>query len=184
VDLAPEIVARLRAAIDELRRVEADVRWARDAGLHLTLAFLGSVEIGRLPAIEAAVRGAVAPRPPIDIEVRGLGAFPGLRRPRVLWAGVRGAGLDELAAGVAAALAPLGFAADERPFRAHVTIGRVRSPRRWRHLEPLVRATEDREFGRCKARGVVAYRSDLRPDGAVYTKLWTAEMGDRDGSSD
>lgn len=179
----------MNETICELRRVEADVRWARDDGLHLTLAFLGSVEVERLPAIQAAVEAVAARFPPIDIEVRGLGAFPNRRRANVLWAGVstesgsRGDGLQQLASAVAAALAPLGFVPDERPFRAHVTIGRVRSRRGWRRLEALIAAAEDREFGRCKARGVAAYRSDLRPDGAVYTKLWTAEMmGDRDGN--
>lgn len=184
LDLAPEIVARLADVIGELRRVEADVRWVREAGLHVTLAFLGSVATDRMPALEAAVRGAVAPRAAFDLEVRGLGGFPNLRRPRILWAGVRGAGLAELAAAVATALENFGFAREERPFRGHVTVGRVRSPRGWRALEPLLRAAEDREFGRCKARAVTAYRSDLRPDGALYTKLWTVEMGDRDGDSD
>lgn len=184
VDLSADVRGRLSATVAELRQTEADVRWVRDGALHLTLAFLGSVEIERLAAIEAALRAELGGLAPIDLEVRGLGAFPGLRRAAVLWAGVRGDGLAELAAAVGGALERLGFAADRRPFRAHVTIGRVRSRRGWGRLEGLLRGAEDREFGACKARGVSAYRSDLRPDGAVYTKLWTVEMGVRDGDSD
>ncbi len=89
--------------------------------------------------------------------------------------------MGELAAAISAALEPLGFAGGKGEFRPHITLGRLRSRRGWKELAPLVLAAETRKLGACKAVAVHAYRSDLRRDGAVYTKLWTVEMGDHDG---
>jgi 2'-5' RNA ligase len=184
IDLDDDVRGALLEVLREFRRTSADVRWVRDAGLHLTLAFLGSVETERLTAIRAAVAAVGARFEPLSLEVGGLGAFPNLRRPRVLWAGVRAAGIEELAESVGEALAGLGFAPESRRFHPHVTLGRVRSPRGWRELAPLLRERETRNFGACKASRIAAYRSDLRRDGAVYTKLWTVEMGGDDGGSE
>lgn len=184
IDLGDEVRGALLEALREFRRTSADVRWVRDAGLHLTLAFLGSVETQRLTAIRGAIAAVAVRLGPLVLEVRGLGAFPNLRRPRVLWAGIHAGGIEALAESVGEALVPLGFARESRRFHPHVTLGRVRSPRGWKQLEPLLRARETRNFGACKASQIAAYRSDLRRDGAVYTKLWTVEMGGDDGGSE
>ncbi len=182
IDVGDGIRRALTETIRSFRSTSADVRWVREEGLHLTLAFLGSVAPEALPPIERAAARSVAPSAPIELTVRGVGGFPRRGRPRVLWAGVAGAGLGALAEALSVGLEPLGFAPEKREFRPHVTLGRLRSGRGWKELAPRVRAAETRNFGSCKVFGVHAYRSDLRRDGAVYTKLWTVQlMGDDDG---
>jgi 2'-5' RNA ligase len=70
-------------------------------------------------------------------------------------------------------IVPLGFPPEARPFQAHLTLGRVQGPRGWSRLEEALKARWIDDFGSCSITELIAYRSDLRPEGAVYTKLWT-----------
>src|SRR5262249_49281409 len=109
--IALELAEPVRAAIGALQRelaaTPADVRWVRAEGLHVTLKFLGAVESPHLERVHAAMDGALYNQPTLHVNARGVGAFPSLRRPRVLWIGLEGKGLVELAAAVDAALTPL-----------------------------------------------------------------------------
>jgi len=127
----------------------------------------------RLAALQNTLAGVVTRRPPLALVARGLGGFPSARRPRVVWAGITGEGeaLGRTAAAVASALVPLGFPAEERPFRGHVTLARVRSPRGLQPLGEAIAAGSDADLGEWTARDVVLYRSHLRPSGAVYEPL-------------
>lgn len=163
----------LDAEIARLRTVAEHVAWVAAPNLHLTLSFLGGVDEARIPAVgEALVRAATA-QPPFDLAVHGLGAFPTLARIRVVWAGViEGASaVSGLAAAVERELSPLGFAPEARAFTPHVTLGRVRMPRRDPALEQAVRAGAEREFGRLRVTRLSLMRSDLSPRGARYTEL-------------
>jgi len=156
--------------VDRLRPLAPGVAWVAAGNLHLTLKFLGGVDAARLAALEPALARA-AGRPPFDLDVHGLGAFPSRTRARVLWAGA-GAGEAEaaaLAARVDEALATLGFPPETRPFAAHVTLGRVREPR----ANPRLAAALDPHvpFGRQRVAHLSLMRSDLSPKGARYTEL-------------
>ena len=177
VERSADLHARLVAVQRELARHRAAVRWARGDQLHVTLKFLGNVEEAALGSLRQALLRALGAAPPLAAAVRGLGAFPDLRRARVLWAGVVCAPLAGIAAAVDAAAATIGVAPETRPFHAHVTLGRVNGTARWAPLgrEIGARATED--FGACAFSELVAFRSDLRPDGALYTKLWSIPFG-------
>jgi len=177
VDVSPEIHAALVELKGELARTGAAVRWVRDEGLHATVKFLGAVPEAQLPALRAALTDAVHPRPPLAASVRGLGVFPTLQRPRVVWVGLECAPLAALAAAIDGAVEPLGFAPETRPFRAHITLGRVNGPAGWPRLEAALHAHWGNDLGNCPLAELVAYRSDLRRDGAVYTKLWTIPFG-------
>ena len=122
-------VAQALVAIEgELAQVVPRLSWTAPGAMHLTLKFLGQVPEVRVDEIAAAVRSALFGVRPFEIEVSGLGGFPDVARPRVLWAGV-GAGAPELArvaAAVDRALLPLGFPLEERGFTAHVTLARVK----------------------------------------------------------
>lgn len=120
-----------------------------------------------------ALHTVVARHATFAIEVGGLGAFPTATRPRVLWAGVlAGDGaLAALASTVDAALAALGFPSEARPFSAHITVARVREPRRAPALAEALGATAAKRFGRLAVHEVVVMRSDHSPRGARYTPL-------------
>jgi len=161
---------RLAAEVERLRTHARDVAWVAPDNLHLSLKFLGGVEAERLDRIQTALAAAAAVSQPFDLEIRELGAFPTPGRARVLWAGV-GAGSKAaaaLAARIDAALAPLGFPPEGRTFTAHVTLGRVRTPRASPALAAALRADV---LGRQRATAASLMRSDLSPRGARYTEL-------------
>jgi RNA 2',3'-cyclic 3'-phosphodiesterase len=157
----------------------AGVRWVAAANLHLTLQFLGEVEAARIPAVREALDGAVPAHRPFRLGLRGAGAFPTPERPRVLWVGA-GQGATEtsaLATSVAAALAPVGFASEERRFVPHLTVGRVASPPRDRGpLRRLLDAVRDREWGECLIPAAHLLRSELFPAGPIYSILHEARL--------
>jgi 2'-5' RNA ligase len=165
--------------IERLRPVAAGIAWVAADNLHVTLKFLGEVEDGRVDPVLEALRAAVAASEPFDLDVRGLGAFPSPGRPRVLWAGIdRGAqALAAVAGRVEAALTRLGFAPEGRPFAAHVTLGRVREPRRDPALAAALVAGARRDFGTVRADCITLVRSQLSPRGARHTVVQACAFG-------
>ena len=126
VRFPPSVRRRLAAATEELRALEG-VRAVPVEQLHLTLRFIGDADRGLEEPLARAVAAAAAEIPRFDLRLTGAGAFPSLRRARVLWAGVREApGLSALHRVVEAAVLGVGFRPSRRPFRPHVTVGRVR----------------------------------------------------------
>ena len=185
--VAVDLEAPVRHAVadlqSELARIKADVRWVRTEGLHVTLKFLGSVEAPRLERVHETLAAVAREQRALHVHVRGLGAFPSWRRPRVVWTGLHGEGLVELAQRIDAALAPLGFEPEQRPFTPHLTLGRVNSPRGWPRLEEVCKAHLDDDFGESDIDAVTIYRSMLQRDGAVYTSLWTIPLSRHKGAS-
>ena len=153
-----------------LRALVHDVAWVGRDNFHLTLKFLGDVDPGRLQAIVAALGGAVAGCPPFDLGVGGLGAFPSPTRPRVLWVGLEEGATEaaRLAGRVDDALAGVGFERETRAFSPHVTLGRVREPRRQPGLAEVLRGGG---FGRQRVDRLRLMQSTLSPHGARYTEL-------------
>jgi 2'-5' RNA ligase len=161
----------------ELRQTQGDVRWVARAAMHLTIQFLGEVPEPEMAGIERALRETFAAQPPVEIESRGVGVFPNLKKPRVIWAGLHGAGLAELAERSEIALAPLGFPPEDRELTAHITLGRLRSMRGWEGLAAALRAASSRSFGTSRIDHAVLFRSDLKPSGSVYTPLAELPFG-------
>ncbi|MCI0547747.1 MAG: RNA 2',3'-cyclic phosphodiesterase, partial [Candidatus Rokubacteria bacterium] len=160
---------------DELAAVGrgvAGLRAQRAETIHLTIRFLGGVED---PEPVAAAAAAVASRhAPFDVSLKGAHAFPDARRPRVVWVGL-GAGEEAaraLAADVEAAVTALGFPPEERPWSAHITLGRFRDrPPKPPHLDPT------KEFGRARADRLVFFRSVLTPEGALHEAFRELSLG-------
>jgi 2'-5' RNA ligase len=126
INFPDDIRSALHAATEPVRVVAPAVRWTEPARLHLTLKFLGEVpEAGVDPVVEA-IR-TVGPRyDPVDLELGGLGAFPNLRRPRIVWLGMRAdPKLELIHHDLEVACAGLGYDIDGRAFRPHVTLGRA-----------------------------------------------------------
>jgi 2'-5' RNA ligase len=180
IDVSPGVRAALADAQGGLRAAApgADVRWVDPAQLHLTLQFLGQVPDPQVVEIAARLATVAAGTPAIDLAAAGLGAFPTPRRARVVWAGVTVgvAELAELAKDIGTALAPLGFPPEERPFRAHTTLGRVRSPRGLGRLASALERAASLQFGSWTARELVLYQSRLRPTGALYEAVARAAL--------
>ena len=164
VDLPDDVRAAVAAAQERWRAASprADVAWVEPAKLHLTLEFLGDVDDDRVPAVCSALDAVVARHPPFTMTTGGAGQFPIQARPRVLWIGLTG-GLREiglLASDVERSCMPLGFPLPTRPFRGHVTIGRVRSPRGVARIVSAMHAASA-SFGVWPVGEIVLYRSHL-----------------------
>jgi 2'-5' RNA ligase len=173
IDLPQKTRENLAAIQDQLRQSQAGVRWVKPGSIHLTLKFLGNILPEQVDEIAAAVAQLVRDEPPITLCAAGLGAFPSPRKPRVIWVGLRGE-VDRLAniqAGLEKALEPLGFARETRGFRPHLTIGRVKDRRRLQSLIEAMSSLELPEFNSFDGNEIILYKSDLRPTGAIYTKL-------------
>ncbi len=154
------------------------VRWVPPANVHLTLAFLGEILPTRVPAVRAALSSVARNLVPFSFAVTGLGAFPNVRRPRVVWVGLRDPDgrLELVYQAVNEALTSVGFMLDQRPFKPHLTLGRVgrRTSRQDAQLvgEAVTKAAVG-ELGEVRAEQMIFFRSVLKSDGAEYTALHT-----------
>jgi 2'-5' RNA ligase len=152
------------------------VRWVRPELMHITLRFLGDTESDHLPAVYAAMEKATADIPAFAMTLTELGCFPNARRPRVIWAGLQdnSGHMATLHAALDAALAPLGWEPETKPFRPHLTLGRVKgNPRDLADL-PWGRSLEPRVLSVGALRLI---ESQLRPSGPVYTIRHSAWLG-------
>jgi RNA 2',3'-cyclic 3'-phosphodiesterase len=156
---------------EELKATGADIKLVERENLHFTVKFLG--EVSESQAADAGSRLGSLVLKGLDLEVRGAGAFPNPSRARVVWAGVSSeheALVTPVAQQVIEALEGIGER-DERPFRAHVTLGRVRSDRNSEQLQQLLRDNSDRPFGVVRLSKLKLKSSVLRPGGPVYIDL-------------
>lgn len=162
-------IARAQAA---LARV-GDVRWVPPENWHFTLKFLGSTPLARVPELAAILEEIAKIRFKFVIELGGMGAFPNARRPQVIWIGARAGSeaMEALAAEVDAGCARLGFPRGQRPFRAHLTIGRVRSERDRDALAARLAAAPQESLASWWATELHLVQSTLLPAGAVYRTL-------------
>ncbi len=171
------------AEIERLRPLSRAVAWVPPPNIHITLQFLGEQPEERLSEARAALEEATAGAAPFQIALHGLGAFPGLERPRILWVGMAEGAMEArgLQSRVAAALAAHGFPPESRPWHPHVTIGRVFDERRWRRetnpaLSEHIRRLGSAAFGTVPVGGIALMRSDLHPSGARYSELGAFEL--------
>lgn len=170
-----EEIAKVRLLLQEAK---GDIRWTRLEGLHLTLKFLGDITRSQVEPILGALQEVVQQQQALHLVAQGLGAFPSLRRPRVVWVGLKGEGVTELSEAIETALMPLDFPPEEREFTPHLTLGRVRSPRGWERVFSLIKEHEQAYFGESLIDRLILFQSDLRPDGAIYTPLGSVQFRD------
>jgi 2'-5' RNA ligase len=136
----PELRRTIARQLAEWRAIDAPIAWVDPGSAHLTLRFLGSADAARLDALEDRLSGLAASAGPIHASPGPTGAFPGWERPRVLWLAVESGGaIERLAGAVESAARDVGFDPEERPFTAHLTLGRVRGQRGARQAVTAVR---------------------------------------------
>ena len=170
LNLPDEVRQALWSAAAPLRELGLPLKWAPPEGIHVTLKFLGEVPEAREPELRAALGRAAAGGRALPLVVRGFGAFPGLERPRVIWAGLEpDRALEVLQGRVEQQFVPLGFPSESRPFRPHMTLGRAARgarPRRCDRLEETLIGLRHQEATLIGA--VDLMQSVLQSTGAVY----------------
>jgi len=177
IKLPQDAIVRLAAVQAELRQhTDCPVQWVAPQGIHLTLKFLGNISTSQIPQITGALEDTVKGITPFSLAINGLGFFPGPARIQVVWIGIKGQ--TEILAGLQTrlekTLARLGFPAEKKPFRPHLTLGRVRdraTPAARQNLIEAIaksRAAPDATFA---ADALALMQSTLTPAGAIYQQL-------------
>jgi 2'-5' RNA ligase len=176
--LNPDSEDAVSAFIGELRMLNGSISWSRRDNLHLTLRFLGNaIPVPRVEALAPALKRIAAATKPFDLSASGTGAFPDLRRPRVIWIGAVAAPLIRLAQEVEAAARACGFNAESRPYSPHLTIGRVRDFHGGEAVRQHLASNCKRDFGISRIESISLYRSHLGRDGATYEELGRYPLG-------
>ena len=181
--LAIELPEAIRKRIEEiqadLKSSHSDVRWVNPGKIHLTLKFFGNIEESQVDTITKSIEPLIAVIPHFSVEVRGMGAFPNIRNPRVIWIGL----VDErqvlvpLQKQLESTLGTIGFQAEDRPFRPHLTLGRMNSSRGRDELIERIQKYKEERFGDFEVRRFVLFKSDLKPTGPIYTALSEVMLG-------
>lgn len=173
--LPDEIRATLADVGRKLQASGADMRWVAEDNLHITIKFLGDVRPTAVCVIAQAVQTACEGIEPFAVAITGVGAFMKSGAPGVIWAGMSQGGgrLGLLAEKIDEAISALGFEKEKCPFLAHITFGRARSVRGAAKLQKLLDCLKDTNIGSVKIDSIAVVKSELKPNGPVYSTLNT-----------
>lgn len=171
-------IRHLRRIQEQLLPVLREMRWVAAENIHLTLAFLGNIDVSRVPDVAGRMDAAAAPVPSFGLWLNGVGVFPNRRHARVLWVGLDGAldRLTALQASLACGLESVGFSVAAAEFRAHLTIGRTRRRIDHRKLGAVLDSLQDVASEEFQVARLMLYQSMLKSGGAEYRPLHAAHL--------
>ena len=181
IEIPETIQTLLTFAQEELRKFVRGASWVKRENIHLTLKFLGDVAPNQISVIRNSIEQVTDARSPFSMELGGIGAFPNLSRPRIIWAGVK-TGADDVAAiarEIDLRLSRHGHERDKKPFRPHLTLARIK---RLANLKPLVDVFQQYDTingATMIVNQIRVVQSELRRSGAVYTPLETCCFNSR-----
>lgn len=185
VPLSDQSRAMLETMQFQLRSAKPDVTWTAVSSIHITLKFLGEVNPAVLPGLIEALEAASTSEASFAVKLQGLGTFPNIHNPRVVWCGVRdpSGNLERLQQKVDAACTRHGFPPEERPFHPHLTLGRVRGKRNLQPLLDCIKIGMDLECD-SPIDHYNVYKSTLTADGAIHGVLKQINLGGSQAQSD
>ena len=167
--------AKLRSQLHKTLSPNVRIQWVKPESVHLTLKFLGDIPEDRMPGIQTALTRVASGHSRFAVDVEGLGVFPDIRAPRVLWVGLaaHGDALRRLAADVEAALSAIDFPPESKPFHPHLTLARIKEQARLvgRVLSDGGLLAQETALGELTVSVVSLMKSELKPTGSVYTCL-------------
>ena len=173
IELPQSVIALLKTIQAGVKTEALKAKWVRPENIHLTLKFLGNINTADTEKIATAMRNAVRDQGPFSLVAKGVGVFPGLRRPRVLWVGLndRPGSLRKLQTALDDNLAGIGFPKEKRPFKGHLTLGRIKRAPGPKTVAEMLQKHADFVSDEFNVHQIILYKSDLQPTGAVYSKL-------------
>jgi 2'-5' RNA ligase len=181
VTLPEETKKALGSVITEMKKAEADVKWVPAGNIHLTLKFLGNTDASRVPEITESLGKKLSHYNSFYITIAGVGCFPSEKRPRVIWVGIEDADiLGDIQKEIDSVMVRFGYAPEERPFSPHLTIGRVRSPKRVTELMNRFEDFRKFELGRIEVSDIHVMQSELKPAGAEYRSIGSIPLKTRE----
>ncbi|MBI4640071.1 MAG: RNA 2',3'-cyclic phosphodiesterase [Candidatus Tectomicrobia bacterium] len=178
INFPEEIISEILAIQAQLKRSQSSVRWVEGKNLHLTLKFLGEISEEQVETVKVAMGATLERISPFFIELGGVGAFPNLKRPRIIWVGIHDPSdqLSLLYRRLEERLDQIGFVPEEKRFTPHLTLGRVRDARNVESLEGLIHSLREAEVGRAKISHIYLMKSLLTPQGSLYSSLASFEL--------
>jgi len=171
--------SEIKEVLKSLRRLRTGVKWVASENMHFTLKFLGDVEEGRLRGdIYNSLRSSLSEHSPFVLQVSGLGAFPNLERPRVIWTGTTlgSEKIEQLHSEIEATLSELGFRPENRKFVPHVTLGRVKGDKNLKALAEALKKRKEIDLGSVRVQNIDIMKSELTPGGPVYSRLKSIDL--------
>ncbi len=154
------------------------IKWTDMEQSHITLKFLGQTDEELIPQIEQELAQIAIHTQPTTVKMQSIGVFPNMRRPRVLWLGLEeNQILTQLASDIDLAMSGLGFQREERDFRPHITLGRIKFLPDRQALEHIIDKYSGYYFQDIPVRQIILYQSELMPQGPVYTALARFDLG-------
>ena len=179
IELSEEIRSSLAQIESHLKYSGADVKWVDKDNIHLTLKFLGEITEEKCEKIKSILDDIGKSVKPFEISIKDIGAFPKIDYPHVIWVGLdKGVNESkELAEKIDDALSKIGFQKETRAFTAHLTIGRVKSPKNKDALKEKVGTCKIPTVNAQNISSVILFQSKLTPKGSIYTKLHEARLG-------
>ena len=177
-ELPDRVIALATDLQARLKRHGLKLQWMRPQNMHLTMKFLGEVSKARIGDVAAALHRAALEAVPMEVSAQGLGVFPSIRKPRVLWFGLGGQVdlLGDACDHLESALAEKGFARERRPFRPHLTLARIKQVVDPGRLLEAIQAVGQYDPVGFRLTEWLLFQSDLRPQGAIYTALDRATL--------
>jgi len=181
IELPLTIQEKLGEVISRLKSQNTyAVRWVPPHNIHITLKFLGDVSINNLQVLTQILVSETSRYHPFEVTIGGLGAFPNLRQPRVIWVGVQAPPiLETMQHGIETETHRLGYGIEERPFSPHLTIGRMSHNATQddiRQIAVILSNIRVEELGSVSVEAVRLFKSDLQSGGAVYTTIDIAQL--------
>jgi len=167
-----EDIKKMLVAVQQKIGAETDgIKWVKPKNMHLTLKFIGPTREDKTDDISNTIENIAGSLNSFTASVSGFGAFPNRNNPKVIWAGLKADEvLFKLQTDIDVSLEPLGFVRGKRPFSPHLTIGRVRDSRAKKKLRDVFENIKV-DTNSFEAGSITFYKSDLMPDGPVYTVL-------------
>jgi 2'-5' RNA ligase len=174
IEAQEDILQAMSRLQEKLKReISGRISWTKPQGQHLTLKFFGDISTEDVKNICSAVQNRVTSEPSLNLKIEKLGVFPGARRPLVIWCGVTGdvENLSVLQRKLDSDFSGIGFPSENRPFRAHLTLGRIRDPSGLTGISEALTKYSAFAAGEFNCKELILFQSRLSPQGAIYTKL-------------
>ena len=181
IDPPEDILQAMSRLQEKLKReIGGRISWTKPQGQHLTLKFFGDISTEDVKNICSAVQNRVASGQSLNLKIEKLGVFPDARRPRVIWCGVYGDAekLSILQKQLDSDFAGIGFPMEDRPFRAHLTLGRIKDSHGLTGISEALTKNSAFAAGEFNCTELILFQSKLSPQGATYTKLAEFALGE------